>query len=118
MNLLMLDAFILGGSLVVVNRLLDRMMQRFSTVEAQSQILNVLDHLTLLLGLSWRVVAPHLDDDQPMDLDGYRVTVALFHPPDPCPDHNLRGKVNDYRTVRAFFNTTAHANTNPGRFRT
>jgi hypothetical protein len=45
--LLLLDAFVLGGcmTLVVVTRFLDGMMQRLSTAEAQSQILNVLDNL-------------------------------------------------------------------------
>ena len=45
--LLVLDAFVLGGcvTLVIVNRFLVGMMQRLSTIEAQSQILNVLDNL-------------------------------------------------------------------------
>lgn len=45
--LLGLDAFVLGGcvTLVIVNQFLNGMMQRLVTVEAQSEILNVLDDL-------------------------------------------------------------------------
>jgi len=45
--LLVLDAFVLGGcvTLVIVNQSLNDMMKRLVTIEAQSQILDVLDHL-------------------------------------------------------------------------
>jgi hypothetical protein len=45
--LLVLDAFVLGGcvTLVIVNQFLNSLMKRLVTVEAQSQILNVLDQL-------------------------------------------------------------------------
>jgi hypothetical protein len=53
-----------------------------------------------------------------MDMDDYRVTVALFHPLDPRPDHNLWVRLDDYLTVKIFFNTTAYANATPGKFQT
>jgi hypothetical protein len=45
--LLVLDAFVMGGcvTLVVVNQFLNGMMKQLVTIEAQSQILDVLDHL-------------------------------------------------------------------------
>ncbi len=61
--LLLLDAFALGGlvAMGLVRQLLESIMNRLITVEAQSEILNVLDHLmpyrlgyagvSLLLGL-------------------------------------------------------------------